>query len=213
MSLPLPSPDACEHSAALIAKIGAELTDEGGWISFARFMELALYAPGLGYYAAGARKFGSAGDFVTAPEMTAFFGRSLARQVAQIMALSAPVIIEVGAGSGRLAADLLLELERLGVLPASYFILDLSADLRERQQATLAAAAPHLLDRVHWLDCLPDDFPESYWPMSCLMPCRLMSWPGVRMAFMSVASRSTTKAVSRGTNARRRGRCWWLPQR
>lgn len=178
MSLPLPSPDACEHSAALIAKIGAELTDEGGWISFARFMELALYAPGLGYYAAGARKFGSAGDFVTAPEMTAFFGRSLARQVAQIMALSAPVIIEVGAGSGRLAADLLLELERLGVLPASYFILDLSADLRERQQATLAATAPHLLDRVHWLDCLPDDFSGVVLANELLdaMPAHVVAW-------------------------------------
>ncbi len=178
MSLPLPSPDACEHSAALIAKIGAELTDEGGWISFARFMELALYAPGLGYYAAGARKFGSAGDFVTAPEMTAFFGRSLARQVAQIMALSAPVLLEVGAGSGRLAADLLLELERLGVLPVNYFILDLSADLRERQQATLAAAAPHLLDRVHWLDCLPDDFSGVVLANELLdaMPAHVVAW-------------------------------------
>lgn len=178
MSLPLPSPDACEHSAALIAKIGAELTDEGGWISFARFMELALYAPGLGYYAAGARKFGSAGDFVTAPEMTAFFGRSLARQVAQIMALSAPVLLEVGAGSGRLAADLLLELERLGVLPVNYFILDLSADLRERQQATLTAAAPHLLDRVHWLDCFPDDFSGVVLANELLdaMPAHVVAW-------------------------------------
>ncbi len=178
MSLPLPSPDACEHSAALIAKIGAELTDEGGWISFARFMELALYAPGLGYYAAGARKFGSAGDFVTAPEMTAFFGRSLARQVAQIMALSAPVLLEVGAGSGRLAADLLLELERLGVLPVNYFILDLSADLRERQQATLASAAPHLLDRVHWLDCLPEDFSGVVLANELLdaMPAHVVAW-------------------------------------
>ena len=178
MSLPLPSPDACEHSAALIAKIGAELTHAGGWLSFARSMELALYAPGLGYYAAGARKFGSAGDFVTAPEMTAFFGRSLAPQVVQIMAASAPVLLEVGAGSGRLAADLLLELERLGSLPDNYFILDLSADLRERQQSTLAAAVPHLLGRVQWLDCLPADFSGVVLANELLdaMPAHVVAW-------------------------------------
>ena len=178
MSLPLPSPDACEHSAKLIAKIGGELMQEGGWLSFARFMELALYAPGLGYYAAGARKFGSAGDFVTAPEMTGFFGRSLARQVAQIMAASAPVVLEVGAGSGRLAADLLLELEALGTLPTHYFILDLSADLRERQQETLAKAAPHLLERVRWLEHLPEDFSGVVLANELLdaMPVHVVAW-------------------------------------
>ena len=178
MSLPLPSQDACEHSAKLIVEIGRELTHEGGWISFARFMELALYAPGLGYYAAGARKFGSAGDFVTAPEMTGFFGRSLARQVGQIMAASAPVVLEVGAGSGRLAADLLLELEALGALPAQYLILDLSADLRERQQETLAKAAPHLLERVQWLDQLPDGFSGVVLANELLdaMPAHLVAW-------------------------------------
>lgn len=178
MSLPLPSQDACEHSAKLIVEIGRELTHEGGWISFARFMELALYAPGLGYYAAGARKFGSAGDFVTAPEMTGFFGRSLARQVGQIMAASAPVVLEVGAGSGRLAADLLLELEALGALPAQYLILDLSADLRERQQETLAKAAPHLLERVQWLDQLPDDFSGVLLANELLdaMPAHVVAW-------------------------------------
>ena len=154
------------------------MTQEGGWISFARFMELALYAPGLGYYAAGARKFGSAGDFVTAPEMTGFFGRSLARQVAQIMAASAPVVLEVGAGSGRLAADLLLELEALGRLPSNYLILDLSADLRERQQETLARAAPHLLERVHWLEQLPEDFSGVVLANELLdaMPAQVVAW-------------------------------------
>lgn len=178
MNLPLPSPDACEHSAKLIAKIGRELTQEGGWISFARFMELALYAPELGYYAAGARKFGSAGDFVTAPEMTGFFGRSLARQVTQIMAASAPVILEVGAGSGRLAADLLLELEALGSLPSAYLILDLSPDLRERQQETLAKSAPHLLERVQWLEHLPEDFSGVVLANELLdaMPAQVVAW-------------------------------------
>jgi SAM-dependent MidA family methyltransferase len=178
MNLPLPSSDACEHSAKLIAEIGQELIREGGWISFARFMELALYAPGLGYYAAGSRKFGSAGDFVTAPEMTGFFGRSLARQVGQIMAASAPVVLEVGAGSGRLAADLLLELEALGQLPTHYLILDLSADLRERQQETLAKAAPHLLERVQWLDQLPDSFSGVVLANELLdaMPAHVVAW-------------------------------------
>ena len=178
MNLPLPSSDACEHSAKLIAEIGQEMIREGGWISFARFMELALYAPGLGYYAAGSRKFGSAGDFVTAPEMTGFFGRSLARQVGQIMAASAPVVLEVGAGSGRLAADLLLELEALGQLPTHYLILDLSADLRERQQETLGKAAPHLLARVQWLDQLPDNFSGVVLANELLdaMPAHVVAW-------------------------------------
>jgi SAM-dependent MidA family methyltransferase len=178
MNLPLPSSDACEHSAKLIAEIGQELIREGGWISFARFMELALYAPGLGYYAAGSRKFGSAGDFVTAPEMTGFFGRSLARQVGQIMAASAPVVLEVGAGSGRLAADLLLELEARGQLPTHYLILDLSADLRERQQETLAKAAPQLLERVQWLDQLPDSFSGVVLANELLdaMPAHVIAW-------------------------------------
>ncbi|MDD2741489.1 MAG: SAM-dependent methyltransferase [Rhodocyclaceae bacterium] len=178
MTLPLPSPDACEHSACLVAEIGREITQSKGWISFARFMELALYAPGLGYYAAGARKFGAAGDFVTAPEMTALFGRSLARQVAQIMEASAPIILEVGAGSGRLAADLLQALEAQGQLPMHYLILDLSADLRERQKATLATAVPHLLPRVQWLDSLPDQFSGVVLANELLdaMPAHVVAW-------------------------------------
>ncbi|MBS1190663.1 MAG: hypothetical protein H6R10_2455 [Rhodocyclaceae bacterium] len=147
-------------------------------MSFARFMELALYAPGLGYYAAGAQKFGAAGDFVTAPEMTPFFGRALARQVAEVMASAAPFVLEAGAGSGRLAADLLLELERLGSLPERYLILELSGDLRQRQQATLAAAAPHLLARVEWLDRLPERFAGAIVGNEVLdaMPVHLVAW-------------------------------------
>ena len=178
MSLPLPSSDACEHSARLISEIAGELSAQANWMSFARFMELALYAPGLGYYAAGARKFGTAGDFVTAPEMTALFGRSLARQVAQIMAVSAPVILEVGAGSGRLAADLLLELEALQQLPETYSILDLSADLRQRQRETLLEAVPHLLSRVKWVDRLPESFSGVVLANELLdaMPAHVVAW-------------------------------------
>ena len=178
MSLPAPSPEASAHSLTLVAAIASEIGAGGGWISFARFMEMALYQPGLGYYSAGARKFGAAGDFVTAPEMTAYFGRALARQVAQVMAAAAPHVLEVGAGSGRLAADLLLELERLGALPESYDILDLSADLRERQQATLAATAPHLLARVRWLDRLPEVYTGVVVANELLdaMPAHVVAW-------------------------------------
>ncbi|MDY0058121.1 MAG: SAM-dependent methyltransferase, partial [Methyloversatilis sp.] len=116
------------------------------------------YAPGLGYYSGALQKFGHDGDFVTAPELTPLFGRSLARQLAELMALSAPHLIEAGAGSGRLAVDVLAELDRLGAAPQSYRILELSADLRARQQALIAAELPHLSARVSWLDSLPDAF-------------------------------------------------------
>jgi SAM-dependent MidA family methyltransferase len=141
-------------------------------------MELALYAPGLGYYAAGATKFGAAGDFVTAPEMTSCFGFALATQAAEVMAASAPVVLEAGAGSGRLAADLLRELERLGGLPERYAILELSADLRERQRALLAASVPELLSRVEWLDRLPEDFSGLVIGNEVLdaMPVHIVAW-------------------------------------
>ena len=156
--LPLPDLDALAHSQRLRQYLADDIDAQGGWLSFSRFMEGVLYAPGLGYYAAGARKFGAAGDFVTAPEMTPLFAQSLARQVAEGMVASVPVVCEVGAGSGRLAADLLLALEARQILPERYFILDLSADLRQRQQATIAQAAAHLAGRVVWLDRLPETF-------------------------------------------------------
>ncbi len=155
-SLPPPSPEALAHSARLRELILRDIEMQGGWVPFSRYMELALYAPGLGYYTAGARKFGSAGDFVTAPEISPLFGRTLARQAAEIMAHSTPQMLELGAGSGRLAVDMLLELEQLNSLPERYSILEVSADLRERQQALLQARAPHLAGRVNWLEELPD---------------------------------------------------------
>ena len=156
--LPQASPDALAASKALHDIIAAEITARGGWISFARYMELALYAPGLGYYSGGSRKFGSEGDFLTAPELTPLYGQALARQVAQVLAASAPQVIEAGAGSGRLAADLLLALDALGCAPEHYRILELSGELRARQQATLHERAPRLADRIEWLDELPERF-------------------------------------------------------
>lgn len=154
--LPAPNAAALDHSTKLRHLIEAEISAARGWIPFARYMELALYAPGLGYYSAGARKFGAEGDFVTAPEITPLFGHTLARQAAQVLAATRGDIFELGAGSGQLACQLLLELERLEALPAAYTILEVSADLRERQQARLRATAPHLMPRVRWLERLPE---------------------------------------------------------
>src|SRR5688572_4259335 len=132
------------------------MSAQGGAVGFDTYMRLALYAPGLGYYSAGATKFGGAGDFVTAPELSALFSRCLANQCADVIkALNGGDILELGAGSGVMAADLLNELEALDALPERYFILEVSADLKERQLATLAARAARHLKRVHWLDELP----------------------------------------------------------
>ena len=163
--LPQPSADAAAASHALTQIIVAEIQAAGGWMSFARYMELALYAPGLGYYSGGSQKFGESGDFMTAPELTPLFGQTLARQVAQVLMQISPndpgrdkTVIEVGGGSGRLAADMLLTLDELGCLPKHYFILELSGELRARQATTLAEFAPALAARVEWLDDLPPTF-------------------------------------------------------
>ena len=115
--LPLPSAEERAHSEAVSALIRAELSAAGGWLSFERFMELALYAPGLGYYSAGSAKLGAAGDFVTAPESSDLFSRCLARQCAQVLQVTGGEILELGAGTGRMAAAVLTELEALGALP------------------------------------------------------------------------------------------------
>jgi SAM-dependent MidA family methyltransferase len=156
--LPAPPPDAAALSEKLARLIAGEIRSGGGWLPFARYMELALYAPGLGYYMTGARKLGRDGDFVTAPEISRLYGRALARQIEQLAALGFDEILEIGAGSGALAADLLTELERLGRPPRRYLILDLSPDLRDRSRDTLAARAPRMLERVAWLNALPPAF-------------------------------------------------------
>ncbi len=154
--LPRPDDAAAEHSARLLQLIRDEISASGGRINFARFMALALYAPGLGYYVAGARKFGESGDFVTAPEISPLFSRALARQVKAVLeSLGQADVLEAGAGLGSMARDVLLELEAQDALPGNYFIIELSPDLRQRQRETIEAGAPHLLDRVIWLDALP----------------------------------------------------------
>ncbi len=166
------SADERAHAARVRSLLADEIDSAGGWISFERYMELALYAPGLGYYSAGARKLGSGGDFTTAPEISSLFGACVARQCAEILrelaagsleSVSAPLgitagsIIEIGAGSGRLAVDVLRRLESLESLPERYWILEVSADLRERQRALLTQHLPHLISRIDWLDAPPSD--------------------------------------------------------
>ncbi len=188
-SLPLPSAEALAHSQQLKDLIHSDITLQGGWIPFSRFMELALYAPGLGYYSAGARKLGAEGDFITAPELSPLFGRTLARQVADIMAQSAPLVLELGAGSGKLAVDVLEELEQMGQLPERYSILEVSADLRERQQALLQQRLPHLIGRVHWLETLPEQIDGVIIGNEVLdaLPVHLVHWADARILEIGVA--------------------------
>ncbi|MDA8093190.1 MAG: SAM-dependent methyltransferase, partial [Betaproteobacteria bacterium] len=176
--LPTPEPDARAHSARLTCALTAEIERSGGWISFARFMEMALYHPGQGYYSAGATKFGAAGDFVTAPELSPFFGRALAAQVAQVLRETGGDVLEIGPGSGRLAADCLLALESLGRLPARYRLLELSGELKARQQETLAARVPHLRDRIQWEEALPEQFEGVAIGNEVLdaLPVHLVAW-------------------------------------
>ena len=156
--LPAPTGDALLHTAACAAMLRAEIANANGWVSFARFMTLTLYAPGLGYYAAGARKFGADGDFVTAPEISSMFGQCLAQSIAEVLCETGGDVLELGPGSGKLTIDILLALDARGILPGKYFLLEVSADLRERQQRTIATLPPHLAQRAVWLDQLPQDF-------------------------------------------------------
>jgi len=163
-SFPQPDSAALAHSNALLSFIQALITKEGGWINFAQMMDAALYTPGLGYYSGGAKKFGLSGDFVTASEISPLFSRTIARQVQQVFGAMQTQgkqadILELGAGTGRFAKELLLEMAKLEQLPARYMILEVSAHLREVQQATLRATLPDtLMNRVVWLDALPENF-------------------------------------------------------
>lgn len=194
--LPTPAPEALQHSRALSQLIRGEIETQGGWIAFSRYMELALYAPGFGYYGAGARKFGRGGDFVTAPEISSLFGRTLARQAAEV--IGADGILELGAGTGRLAADMLLELERIERLPAHYRILEVSPDLRERQRETLSRCAPHLLPRVQWLEHLPHAIDALVLANEVLdaLPAHLVAWRGAEVFERGVVAQDGSFAFS-----------------
>lgn len=154
--LPVPDAQAVAHSRRVEAHVLAAIEEAGGWLAFDRYMETVLYAPGLGYYAAGARKFGAGGDFVTAPELTPLFGRALAGAVARAAASlgeSAWALLEFGGGTGALADALLGALADARCLPARHLMLEVSPDLRARQRERLADTPGG--GRVHWLDVLP----------------------------------------------------------
>src|SRR4051812_35415132 len=130
MSLPAPGPEAAAHSQQLAEHIASVIAAEGDWIAFSRYMELALYAQGLGYYPAGARKFGSAGDFVTAPEISPVFGQCIARQASQVLDAVGGDVLELGPGSGALAADVFDAMRAAARAPSRYLLLEVSPDLR-----------------------------------------------------------------------------------
>lgn len=155
---PLPplSAEEAAHGAQVAALIRRDIAAAGGWAPFSRFMQLALYAPGLGYYSAGSHKLGAGGDYITAPELTPLFARCMATQIARLLhAAGGGDVLEAGAGSGALAAGLLEALAGRHALPRRYLILEVSAQLRARQRATLAAQVPALAARVEWIDAPP----------------------------------------------------------
>ena len=173
-----PSPHAFAHSRKLVELIAAEIEQAGGWIRFDKYMELCLYAPGLGYYAGGATKLGGAGDFVTAPEISPLFSRTLARQVGEVLATSGGDVLELGAGSGRMAADMLRRLDELGQLPERYAILEVSADLAARQKERLQTLDADLAARVVWIDGIPASFRGVIIANEVLdaLPVHLVTW-------------------------------------
>ncbi len=153
---PLPGVEALAHSNACAAMLRNEIRRSGGWLSFSAYMAKALYAPALGYYAAGTQKFGQAGDFTTAPEISPLFGECIARSVAGTVRDAR--LLELGPGSGKLACDILRVLEKIDALPTKYFLLEVSADLRARQQEKLSSLPPHLFALCAWIDELPTNF-------------------------------------------------------
>ena len=157
-TLPIPDKFALKLSESLQEKIRLAIKENGGSINFEQYMQMALYEPGLGYYSAGSSKFGEQGDFVTAPEISPLFSRCLAKQCHQILSeISSSCILELGPGTGAMAIDILLELERNNTLPEIYYMLEPSADLRQRQQLNIKSTIPHLEERFVWVDRLPEE--------------------------------------------------------
>ena len=151
---PLP-PDAARQTAAVLQAVRDAIATRGGWLAFDDYLRIVLYAPGLGYYSAGSEKLGRGGDFITAPEVSGLFGRCLARQCAEVLRLTGGDVLELGAGTGALAASVLPTLSELGSLPRHYDILEISAELRARSQQRLSSLPEALRARVRWLDALP----------------------------------------------------------
>src|SRR5690606_26402985 len=190
--LPQPGADDAAISEALERRIIGEIDREGGWIHFDRYMELALYEPGLGYYSNGKPVFGPGGDFVTAPELTPLFGAAVSRQVGSWLAAcgGAPHVVEFGAGSGALASQLLNALDRQGFRDLRYQIVELSADLRRLQRQSIAARLPQMVDQVEWLDAAPTGLRGVVVANELLdaMPVRAFEWDGRELREAGVAA-------------------------
>ena len=190
--LPRPAPEAAAASESLTARIVAAIGAAGGWIGFDRYMAMALYEPGLGYYSSGRPVFGPGGDFVTAPELTPLFGAALSRQIGAWLAACGadePLVVEFGAGSGMLASQLLNSLDRQGYRNLRYQIVELSGDLRRLQRKTIAARLPQMVGQVEWLDTMPADFRGVVIGNELLdaMPVRTFEFDGTSLLEVGVA--------------------------
>ena len=154
--LPTPDDASLNHSSIVLEELTKKIKSNEGWINFSDFMQFILYEPGLGYYSSGTRKLGVGGDFITAPEVSNLFGRCLANCIIKILQ-SCPkqMILEIGGGSGQLAFDILTQLDNRGFVPDQYYILEISADFKDRQQKLLQKLPSNLLEKVIWLDSLP----------------------------------------------------------
>jgi SAM-dependent MidA family methyltransferase len=192
------SPHSTESATSVLTqRIRAALAVQGDWLGFDQFMALALYSPGLGYYSGPAQKFGAQGDFVTAPEISPMFGACLARQIGAWMEAGAiSHLLEFGAGTGQLASQVLNELQRMGQAPTRYSIVELSANLRDQQQSTIAALAPHALERVEWLDHMPQGLRAVVFANEVLdaMPVKMFAWDGEQLFERGVAFNEAQQA-------------------
>ena len=152
-------PEAQQHSDRLSSVIQQRITESDNKISFADYMNLCLYHPELGYYSSSSEKIGPKGDFTTAPEISSLFSKSLAHHLIDVLTqIEHPSVLEFGAGTGKMAADILLELEQNESLPEHYYILEASAYLQKKQKETLHKLVPHFLSKVIWLTSLPQSF-------------------------------------------------------
>ncbi len=188
--LPITSKLEQTHSKTLCAQIKQQIEVAGGAVSFAEFMQQALYSPGLGYYSAGQTKLGAQGDFITAPELSPLFGHTIAKQCNEVLAnLSQKNLLELGAGTGKLASDILTYLKQINKLPDKYFILEVSADLKQRQQQLLQKIHPELMDRVHWLSSLPNNFCGVILANEVIdaMPVHLFHWDNQQLQELMVS--------------------------
>ena len=196
------TPEEQSHALRLAAHIRGALGGAAGWLSFERFMELALYAPGLGYYSAGSVKLGAGGDFVTAPEVSDLFSRCIARQCAAVLMRTGGEILELGAGTGRMAAALLTELAAQRVLPERYAILEVSADLAQRQRERLAGLPQALRERVVWLERLPEQPLHGVIlanEVADALPCRRFRCDAGGISELGVALDAVTEAPTPGS--------------